>query len=140
LVPPKECVVPLWLALMLKRANQCTIIPPAWLTSTTLKSLLDQERSHKDQFQSLPSHFYTLSKSIFEYARDDLERVVGSAGEAHQLRHLVAQVRMERLVKLQMGVKDMNGVLVKVTGMTQVECQSVHGFMTRSMRQLAHFQ
>lgn len=44
LIPPRQAVLPLWLALLLKRQRRADIVPPAWMNTASLNAILDLEK------------------------------------------------------------------------------------------------
>ena len=55
-VPNQELNVPLWLAVELRRRNQCQIKVPPWMTVTALRGTINSERNEKT-FQPLPFRY-----------------------------------------------------------------------------------
>lgn len=53
--------VPLWLALALKKAHRCKIIPPRWLTVRSVEEYLSEEKENEDELQSIPFYFSEVS-------------------------------------------------------------------------------
>lgn len=55
LVPPQRALLPLWLALLLKRQRRANVVPPPWLHPTSLTEILDLETNHfPDSFLPAP--------------------------------------------------------------------------------------
>lgn len=55
-VPNQELNVPLWLAIELRRRNQCQIKVPPWMTVGSLRDTINSERNEKT-FQPLPFRY-----------------------------------------------------------------------------------
>lgn len=67
---PKE--VPLWLAVVLKQKRYCSIKPPHWFSSESIKNQLQRERDDIS-FHPLPTAFFwEISKRLLECAQDEL--------------------------------------------------------------------
>lgn len=54
--PSITTVVPLWLALALKKVQRCKILPPPWLTAPSIEAVIGRERGDKDALEEI--HFY----------------------------------------------------------------------------------
>ncbi|KAF2013816.1 GINS complex, PSF2 component [Aaosphaeria arxii CBS 175.79] len=52
--PRRRAVLPLWLALLLKRQRRANIIPPPWLNPHSLKAVLDDETKNDERFSPPP--------------------------------------------------------------------------------------
>ncbi|KAK2746689.1 DNA replication protein psf2 [Myotisia sp. PD_48] len=55
LVPPRRTMLPLWLAILLKRQRRANILAPLWLTVQSLSSILELETAESSQFSHPPS-------------------------------------------------------------------------------------
>lgn len=64
-VPLKTSRVPLWLALQLKQRNECSLVPPQWLSVEGLKQLLDEERRN-EVFSAVPEHYQEFAAAIIK--------------------------------------------------------------------------
>jgi len=51
--PLRRTKVPLWLAILLKRQQRATIIPPTWLSEDILSNCLREEESVETTFSSI---------------------------------------------------------------------------------------
>ncbi|KCV72759.1 hypothetical protein H696_00337 [Fonticula alba] len=69
--PQRETLVPLWLALMLKRAGRARIRPPEWLTEDALRLYLKAEIA-SSAFSPLPFRYLEISQLILQAAPDDM--------------------------------------------------------------------
>ncbi|KAL1953744.1 hypothetical protein VTO42DRAFT_2308 [Malbranchea cinnamomea] len=48
LIPPRRGLLPLWLAVLLKRQRHANIVPPSWLNVGVLSSILELETDHPE--------------------------------------------------------------------------------------------
>jgi hypothetical protein len=55
--PNQPVDVPIWLAIELRKRNQCDIKLPPWMALTELKDLVRKERTDMSTFQPLPFHY-----------------------------------------------------------------------------------
>ncbi len=55
--PSITAVVPLWLALALKKVQRCKIIPPNWLKPRLVEELVAEERREEGELQAIPFYF-----------------------------------------------------------------------------------
>ena len=65
------CVVPLWLAINLRKRNKCTIVTPEWMAITSLERNVEQEKNEVN-FEPLPFHYIEISQLLLVHARDDI--------------------------------------------------------------------
>lgn len=59
--PSITSVVPLWLALSLKKVHRCKILPPNWLRPGAVEELVADERREEGELQKIPFHFFEVS-------------------------------------------------------------------------------
>ena len=55
--PNQPVDVPIWLAIELRKRNQCEIKLPPWMTLKELKDVVAKERTDMSSFQPLPFHY-----------------------------------------------------------------------------------
>ncbi|KAK2881777.1 DNA replication protein psf2 [Arthroderma sp. PD_2] len=55
MVPPRRCMLPFWLALLLKRQRRVNILAPSWLALESLSSILELETRQTDHFSPPPT-------------------------------------------------------------------------------------
>ncbi|EGE06234.1 DNA replication complex GINS protein PSF2 [Trichophyton equinum CBS 127.97] len=55
MIPPRRSILPLWLALLLKRQRRVNILAPSWLSLESLTSLLELETMRTEQFCPPPT-------------------------------------------------------------------------------------
>jgi GINS complex subunit 2 len=116
LEPNRILQVPIWLAIMLRRANHCSIIPPPYLSVSLLSAVLTSELAITDGFQtSLPCHWYELAIILFREAASDFEN------DIEELRRLVQHLREIRWGKVAAGIKDVDASPLNLTGLGIME-------------------
>lgn len=81
-IPGDEVEVPLWLAVRMRKSNQCVIVPPKWLTVEHLERVANAQGRQlsdyeKEQTQQLPYHWREIAQRLFEVAADDLKQASG---------------------------------------------------------------
>lgn len=55
--PNKRVNVPLWLAVELRKRNQCAIVLPPWMQLSALREVIQAERIDMTTFQPMPFHY-----------------------------------------------------------------------------------
>lgn len=55
MVPPRRCMLPFWLALLLKRQRRVNILAPSWLVLESLSSILELETRQTEHFCPPPT-------------------------------------------------------------------------------------
>lgn len=61
--PSITTVVPLWLALALKKVQRCKILPPSWLKASAVEDIVARERRDGGELQALHFYFWEVSAS-----------------------------------------------------------------------------
>ncbi|KAI9678367.1 MAG: DNA replication protein psf2 [Caeruleum heppii] len=137
--PPHRSSVPLWLALLLKRQRRANIVPPPWLSTPSLESILETEvKTSPESFSAspelrpgpsppftpcatsdalegaLPYHWLELGEILLESASDDVV-------EPDAVRRLLRDLREVRLAKLRAGVDILDNEQVALTGVGGME-------------------
>ena len=91
--------VPLWLALFLNSSQSCTLIPPKWLNTSSLRKRLEQERNEKDGLAKLSSHYMEESFAFFVRCRENVRDV----DRVKELIEDLWNLRVEKLRKAFVG-------------------------------------
>eukprot|EP00958_Prasinococcus_capsulatus_P024369 scaffold3791_cov390-Prasinococcus_capsulatus_cf.AAC.13 len=94
--PNFETEVPLWMALSLRKAQRCRIVPPLWMDRKNLEDVLDFERN-MDQHHELPFHYYEIASMLFRGAKEDID-------EVYHTRKLIEDIRSVRYHKVRKGL------------------------------------
>ncbi|KAL6717176.1 DNA replication protein psf2 [Lecanora helva] len=125
--PPHRSTLPLWLALLLKKQRRANILPPPWLSPSSLVSILDLEKSTPSfspapplpphtatsppfilsatanaPSDALPYHWLELGEMLLEAASDDIP-------EPDSVRRLMRDLREVRMAKMRAGVEVLEG-------------------------------
>lgn len=85
------CIVPLWLAITLRKRGKCTIVIPDWMSAASLEQNIINEKS-QDVFTQIPFHYREISQLLLNYARDDVREPDRTAA----LLQDIDNVRMDR--------------------------------------------
>ena len=62
--PNKPVDVPIWLAIELRKRNQCDIRLPPWMDVQQLRETVQQERTDMGHFQPLPFHYIEVRPHV----------------------------------------------------------------------------
>ncbi|KAK6463300.1 hypothetical protein DFJ63DRAFT_114464 [Scheffersomyces coipomensis] len=122
--------VPLWVALILKSQDKCSIIPPKWLNVAYLKDKYDEEVRKPNQFSALPWNWLEISKMLLARASDDL------SDPSHLLRSVLQDLREIRLVKSRKGLKELNESNIVLNGLSLLEINELRPFVLTVMNKL----
>lgn len=122
--------VPLWVALILKSQDKCSIVPPKWLNVPYLKEKYDEELRRPHQFSDLPWNWLELSKILLTRAADDLQ------DPPHQLRSIIQDLREIRLVKSRKGLRELNESNIQLNGLSLLEINELRPFVLNVMNKL----
>ncbi|KAL8935210.1 MAG: hypothetical protein Q9216_005538 [Gyalolechia sp. 2 TL-2023] len=150
--PPYRTPLPLWLALLLKRQRRANILPPPWLSPSSLDAILQLETS-SPQFSdptplpyapstsiaasppflpsatadvatdALPYHWLEIGEMLLEGASDDIS-------EPDTVRRLMRDLREVRLAKMRAGIDVLDGGReIKMTGVGAMEVAEGRAFI-----------
>ncbi|KAI4226794.1 MAG: hypothetical protein L6R40_008244 [Gallowayella cf. fulva] len=129
--PPHRTPIPLWLALLLKRQRRANILPPPWLSPSSLEAILQVETSTPEfssppplprssnttiptsppflpsatdsaPSETLPYHWLELGELLLEAASDDIP-------SSDTVRRLMRDLREVRMAKMRAGVEVLEG-------------------------------
>lgn len=122
--------VPLWVALILKSQDKCSIVPPVWLNLIYLKERYAEEVKRPLRFSDLPWHWLEISRILLAKALDDLP------DPSHQLRSVIQDIREIRLLKSQNGLGELNESNIELTGLSMLEINELRPFVLTVMDKL----
>lgn len=138
MIPPQRTVLPLWLALLLKRQRRVNIIPPPWLTVESLDEILELETLvFTDSFSPAPplpparpvdyhgKSFHASAPFVesctatavphalpyhwFEMSEMLLDAAHDDLVDPDQIRRVLRDIREVRLAKMRKGVEVLTG-------------------------------
>lgn len=122
--------VPLWVALILKSQDKCSIVPPIWLNLIYLRERYAEEVKRPLRFSDLPWHWLEISRILLAKASDDLP------DPSHQLRSIIQDIREIRLLKSQNGLAELNESNIELTGLSMLEINELRPFVLTVMEKL----
>eukprot|EP00668_Euglena_longa_P011785 GGOE01014202.1.p1 GENE.GGOE01014202.1~~GGOE01014202.1.p1 ORF type:complete len:257 (+),score=81.43 GGOE01014202.1:50-820(+) len=122
--PSREAVVPLWLALDLKKRGMCEIYPPDWLQTAQLQKFLDMEKDNHNDFVPLPYHFLEIGKMLVDANPDYLR---GNEELCDEIRALLRDIDTHREEKVRQGLRTLQSYVsgIKLANLTSIEVHSV---------------
>lgn len=132
LQPMRRAVVPLWLALLLKKQSRLNVVPPEWLTEENLKKVHEEEVS-QPAFAKLPWHWMEVGQAILEGAPDDL------GSPSHVIRDLLRDIREARQAKIRAGVKELNESHMRMDNVGLMEINEIRPFVSSVMDELRRY-
>lgn len=94
-------VVPLWLAITLRKRGKCTIQVPDWMTVVALELRVQAERT-QNTLSDLPFHYMEIAQLLLTHAKDD----ISSPDRVSVLLQDIENIRMDRIKMGVMGVAD----------------------------------
>ncbi|KAG0750496.1 hypothetical protein G6F57_001860 [Rhizopus arrhizus] len=126
--PPLTAEVFVWMALILKKENKCTIVCPEWLTVEHLKKRQEEEESH-EEFSKLPFHYMELAQLLIETAPDDIPNV-------GQIRTLLKNLRETRQVKARMGLDVLDDKWLGMNNLSLMEINEIRPFFSKAFEEM----
>ncbi|KAI9348863.1 DNA replication complex GINS protein PSF2 [Pilaira anomala] len=127
--PPLPIEVNIWLSLILKKNNKCSIICPDWLTVENLKERHEEEEKEKE-FSILPFHYMELAQMLLETAEDDIPN-------AEQIRTILKDLRETRQAKSRMGVKILDDTWLGMNNLSIMEINDIRPFFSRAYHEMS---
>eukprot|EP00831_Metopus_contortus_P037297 TRINITY_DN2938_c0_g1_i1.p1 TRINITY_DN2938_c0_g1~~TRINITY_DN2938_c0_g1_i1.p1 ORF type:complete len:280 (-),score=67.95 TRINITY_DN2938_c0_g1_i1:125-964(-) len=79
--PGRPVSVPLWLALYLRKRNQCNIVPPLWLSVESLRVKIEEEKENQGALTPMPSYYYAEIASLLFDQQLKFSQQMNRAGE-----------------------------------------------------------
>ncbi|CCE64619.1 hypothetical protein TPHA_0I01130 [Tetrapisispora phaffii CBS 4417] len=122
--------VALWVALLLKQQNKCSIIAPSWLTVKELSNKIRYEESYHDRFSPMPWDWLVLSNILFKKAADDFNDPI------HELRTKIQDLREIRQLKVMKGLEQLNESHLQLDNLSLMEINELRPFIADIMDKL----
>lgn len=92
-------IVPLWLAITLRKRGKCTIQMPEWMSVAALELRVQAERT-QNMLSDLPFHYMEIAQLLLTHAKEDLN----SPDRVSVLLQDIENIRMDRIKLGVMGV------------------------------------
>ncbi|XP_066157120.1 probable DNA replication complex GINS protein PSF2 [Euwallacea fornicatus] len=125
-------VVPLWIAINLKKQQQCKIVPPDWLEMETLSNLKEEEKETKS-FVKMPSeHYMVVAKLILGNASDDVP-------QASEIRTIIKDIWDIRMSKLRSSMDVMiknSSMYAAIDNLTLMEMNCIRPILPHALDQI----
>jgi GINS complex subunit 2 len=118
--------VPLFAALILKRANMCKIRLPQCLSLDALRTALDEEQRRADEYSCIHVHFFVLANELLDNCYN--------VEDAEECRTLVEKIKEIRFKKTYDGLRSMDGRAMNLNNLTPYEFNEVKEFMLETMK------
>ena len=126
--PPQPAVVPLWVALHLKKRRKAVVVPPTWLTVDALTETLKLETTQPG-FADLPHYWIGVSQTLLANAADDVPN-------SNRVRALLKDIREARQSKILSGVPMLNSVHLQMHNISAHEVAELRGFFSTAFSHL----
>lgn len=130
MVAMQSTEVTLWVALLLKQQNKCSIVAPQWLTLQELEAHIQFEKKNADRFSSMPWNWLVLAQLLFKRAPDDFHDPV------HDLRGKIQDLREIRQLKVLKGLRHLNESHLQLDNLSLLEINELRPFIVGIMDKL----
>ncbi|KAI8348867.1 Psf2-domain-containing protein [Blakeslea trispora] len=127
-LPPLAAKVPVWLALLMKKNNKCSILCPEWLNIDYLKKRHEEEEK-EDEFSKLPFHYMELSQMLLETAEDDIP-------DSEQIRKILKDLRETRQAKSRAGLGVLDDKWLGMNNLSLMEINEIRPFFSRAFNEI----
>ncbi|XP_050310601.1 probable DNA replication complex GINS protein PSF2 [Anthonomus grandis grandis] len=124
--------VPLWLAINLKKQQQCKIIPPDWMDVDHLTELKESEKIEKSLIKMPSEHYMVEAKLILGNASDDIPR-------ADEIRTIIKDIWDIRMSKLRSSMDSMVknvSMYAAIDNITFMEMNSIRPLLPHALDQV----
>lgn len=128
--PLQKTEVPLWIAVILKRQNKCSIMIPSWLSVPYLKKKYTEEQKIRNKVTNLPWHWIPISKILLDICSDDF------VDSPHELRSLIQDLRDIRMLKTRRGFDGIDDDYLELTGLSLFEINEIRPLLLQTMDML----
>lgn len=127
------CLVPLWLAINLRKRGKCVIKIPQWLTITSLEETVNNEKS-SNVLSQLPFYYMEIAHLLLTHA-------VGDMTEPERVSALLQDIENIRMDRLRYGISslvtrvhaDEAVVSTFVTNVSSMEILNMKAFLLNSL-------
>ncbi|KAI8881424.1 DNA replication complex GINS protein PSF2 [Backusella circina FSU 941] len=126
--PPLTTEVPVWLAVLMKKNNKCSIQCPDWLTVENLSKKIEEEET-EEEFSAVPFHYMELSQMLMNDAREDIPN-------AEQIQKLLQDLRETRQVKARTGLKYLDDKWLGMNNLSLMEINEIRPFFSRAFDEM----
>ncbi|EME27576.1 uncharacterized protein Gasu_48710 [Galdieria sulphuraria] len=127
--------VPLWLAVGLKEAKRCRILPPSWLTEEKILAKVEEERNNPNSgLVQLHQHYMEIASKLLHVASDDLE-------QPFKIRKALEDLLDLRTNKLRKGLFNVRErtPFIKINNISWMELNSLRGPLLEILCTFASF-
>lgn len=126
--------IPIWLAIILRKQNKITVVPPQWLTESYLTNMYQEEIQNPGVFSKLPPNWLEMSKVFLTHFRNDL------IDSPDSLLQVLQDLKEIRLVKLRKGLNNLNEVNLGLNDLSLMEINEFRPFISKVMGTLSRLQ
>ncbi|KAI7902145.1 DNA replication complex GINS protein PSF2 [Cokeromyces recurvatus] len=127
-LPPLATEVPIWLALLMKKNNKCSIICPDWLNIDFLKKRQEEEEKEQE-FSNLPFHYMELSQMLLDAAPDDIPN-------AEQIHKILQDLQETREAKAREGFKALDDKWLGMNNLSFMEINKIRPFFSLAFNEM----
>uniref|UniRef100_A0A7S2SL96 DNA replication complex GINS protein PSF2 n=1 Tax=Eucampia antarctica TaxID=49252 RepID=A0A7S2SL96_9STRA len=137
-----DSIVPLWLAVLLRKRNLCRIVEPEWMNVANLKDVLTQERESLNFYDGLPFWYVEIARSIL--AVEDKTNIP----QLDPIRILLEDIAAVRMDKIRSSIHTMSSTqfsssnmpmdVITVNGIAAHEIQTTQPFLSKAFEHHLH--
>lgn len=149
--PPAHAVVPLWLAISLRKKRKCVIIPPEWLSVgkclCSYVQMPSQNTCGRKRRRCPSPHCRFISWQYRSFCLNSTYKIAtytSSAAEdipsSSKIRSLLKDLREARQSKILAGLEMINGAHLEMTNISSLEICELRPFFRTALKQLHSLQ
>jgi len=126
-------VVPLWLAVELKKFKKCQIRAPEWMDIDALEAQKREEQNDEKFFRPIPYHYIEISNILLKHASDDIPN-------AERIRTLIADIIDVRACKIRSGLQNIESGINSAIKLNNISAMELNSIRTFTLKALNDFQ
>lgn len=127
------CIVPIWLAITLRKRSKCSIKCPDWLTTEYLENIVQKERTQL-QLEKLPFYYLEIANLLLSNASQDIPNPDSIAA-------LIQDIKNIRMDRIRIGMsntsdsvkQDNSIILTSLKNVSSYEIFSIRDFFLESL-------
>eukprot|EP00465_Bigelowiella_longifila_P005778 CAMPEP_0185265292 /NCGR_PEP_ID=MMETSP1359-20130426/27043_1 /TAXON_ID=552665 /ORGANISM="Bigelowiella longifila, Strain CCMP242" /LENGTH=179 /DNA_ID=CAMNT_0027854483 /DNA_START=62 /DNA_END=601 /DNA_ORIENTATION=+ len=126
--PQQPVMVPLWLALQLRKEGKCGIMPPEWMDLDNLQAKENEEREQEENFTELPYHYEEIASLLLKTAQSDMK-------DSRKVKTILKNISDLRSSKIKQGLRTIKGKIdfIKLNNVAAMELYSMRGFSVKTL-------
>ncbi|KAG0440019.1 putative DNA replication complex GINS protein PSF2 [Dictyocoela muelleri] len=125
LTPLNPAVVPLFVALTLKKSGLCRIRAPSFFKEENLLQILEFEIKNENEFSKVHDYLFEIKRDIVDNSYN--------LNNKDTIRKLINEIREVRFGKIYNGLKMIDGHAMNLNNITEFELNQIKPFLLKTI-------